>query len=408
MSIVVVGSGSSHVPQVGHYKFTANVVDMSVVGTVIVVVLILGVLSFLIIPALMGWHTQRRFIRRFEGLVREDRVRPVLVRNDSEDDDKCPTRFGRKVTLASLWEAWVVDKAKDQEPTGDSFSDWKPVAVLYLERPQESCLKDAILATKDQKKQAKKNVIAMRASARERSNGALSPPRNPRLASGADAKQKEKMDSTNLGPNIDSGQPNVSTRTAPGKIRLCTLILMPSISRRRYHGSFKGLSRRNGDDVVDAIAENGALSPAVRPVSPSSNRDTLNTAALMDHGESSEIRRYHRHRATEHPNPLDRPPSASSSDKDRSLSISELPPIEIGVAEQNLDQASEILESIERARYERARESLVSLEDEQRILSPMGTRQQLYPIMYGARPLAVPIRSTRRQVLLGNSRIGLY
>ncbi|KAG8821644.1 hypothetical protein FRC18_011250 [Serendipita sp. 400] len=403
----------SQLQQVGHYKSTANFAAMSVIGTVIVVVLIVGVLSFLVIPAFMAWYTQHRFITRFEDLVREDRIRPILVRNDVEGDDMGQGHPRRKVTSRSFWETWVVEKGKDQELSGSPLSTWKPIAAMYIERPQETCIKDDILSTREQKKQAQKNLVAIRATARNRSNGAsisVSPPRNLRLAAAAEISDtEEKLDGTNLGPDIDTGLSNVSTGTAAGKVRLCTLIMMPSISQRRYHGGFRAVGRRNGDDeVVGVIAENGELAPAVRPASPSSNRETLNLAAPMDHGVSSGLRLYHHNPAVSLNSP-DRPSSASSSDKDRSSSITELPPIEIGVTESNLEQVSELLELIEREGYRRVAESLVSLEDEREILRPVGTRQHLYPIMYGARPLVVPVQTnTTRQVLLGNTQRALY
>ena len=95
------------------------------IGTFIIVFLVVGVLSFLIIPVFMGFWTTARFTRRFERLVREGYVDVVLAR-PHENDTRSAGGRNNKVSAASLCEAWMdIRSSRAYGPAGGGIEDEK-------------------------------------------------------------------------------------------------------------------------------------------------------------------------------------------------------------------------------------------------------------------------------------------
>lgn len=89
-------------------------------GSLAVVFFIIGMLIFLSIPVVVTYTSRALFARRFERLVRQGHVVPILQRNDKKDD----SNVVRRVTPQSLVEVWV-----SNEPSGSCSShdqsNWK-------------------------------------------------------------------------------------------------------------------------------------------------------------------------------------------------------------------------------------------------------------------------------------------
>lgn len=92
---------------------------VNITGLIAVVFVFVGVVLLLAIPTVFEWIVRRRFSNRFERLVRQGYVIPLLTRDILKENDRSPPR--RRMTMQSLKEAWI----RGQPALGAASKDWK-------------------------------------------------------------------------------------------------------------------------------------------------------------------------------------------------------------------------------------------------------------------------------------------
>ncbi|CAG7854090.1 SubName: Full=Uncharacterized protein {ECO:0000313/EMBL:CCA70031.1} [Serendipita indica DSM 11827] len=235
---------------------------MSSVGTFIVVFLVVGVLSFLIIPVVMGYMTTRRFTRRFESLVRAGHIDPILVRTDDGETQTSREKTTRnaKVSVASLYETWIdiqsrpVALTAPGECIGDDYA-YKPISVSFKTREPETpvSVRNAILTTREQRREAAKMHANLRIAFHQHSQQLAITPSVPLYVQhrNLDVLSDTKSENTSSQAKNGAASTSVNPTATAATVRMCVFILMPSadnpkVQKKRVSTSSSGLAVTSG------------------------------------------------------------------------------------------------------------------------------------------------------------------
>lgn len=212
-----------------------------------IVFLLFGFLCFLCLPPLLAIGGQRYFASRFERLVRTGHILPIFRRPEDSEQENATTNgiSGRiKVTLKSLVDVWIRPQAQE---TVVPEIDWKPIAASFRHRQESRTIADAILTNRKQRNEAIRNLQVFRARLQQSNNPVVNNVDGRALTTGPAGPKigrEEGISSKAVGNATPSGNDEVLEE---GRLGICMMILMPSVSRRQYHGRNLG---RDGSDIV--------------------------------------------------------------------------------------------------------------------------------------------------------------
>ena len=322
---------------------------VNLTGLLAVILVFVGVSILLSVPTVLEWIVRLRFSRRFERLVQQGHIMPIFSRNPTKERN---TSRPRRVTMQSLKEVWIGGQAPLNEDKGEwkvrefinepllllfqyafvSSSDCvppQPVAAALISREDEqpAPVREAILTNRAQKKEAKRFLKTFR------------------------YKQIDVMNANTTaaakGPAI-AAPPTVfivGPQTA-AKLQFTTLILMPSESKlppSLQHPQSTEAEAEAGPSTSEKRVGRWSMNATTPTVVPSPL--PLGTRALAGVVAA---------RKNDYPMGNDIPLA-------NTLGRQTLSALEIGVAEQNLDQASDILKLAEKDNND-ARASVGSFE----------------------------------------------
>lgn len=269
---------------------------VNLTGLIAVIFVFVGVCVLLTIPTLIEWIARMRFSKRFERLVRQGHVIPIFSRSAAKEKDLPRLR---RITTRSLKEAWI---SGGKGAVDVNIKGWKPITATFTAVHDERPVTSEILTSKAQKKRAKHFLDTLR------------------------YKKIENMiqPHSQVDPwPIVEGEEDADKRRA-GKVQTATLILMPSKLQHSLQSTEADPSR----------SEKGAGRWTQPEATLSSVRHPAYPFSLFreDPGPSSI--------------------EARGSFGDTVAQKVPLSAMEIGVAEGNLDQASDILELVEKNKEE--------------------------------------------------------